>query len=151
MRVCKPRAILLALEGTIVEHKFVSLSLFPFFRNNVGHFFRETYRERITKIIMDRLLLVQERIQVYESKSTITHNSTDSDLKNQAQECIDLVPTLCEQYPNLTELKELKLIMWVWAIKNGLLTSNIFEDVVPRMHKWKQLKIPMYIYSPGML
>lgn len=55
VRVSKPAAILLDIEGTTTDICFVSKTLFPFIKSNIGRYFTDTYETPETREMVQRL------------------------------------------------------------------------------------------------
>lgn len=51
----KPSVILMDIEGTLTDIRFVSKKLFPFIKANVGTYFEETFDKPETQEIIKRL------------------------------------------------------------------------------------------------
>lgn len=145
----KPRAIVLNIEGTTTDRSFLSRALFPFFRNNVGHFFKDTVHKWTTGQMVDRLRAAQVRLEkrcpMPNGPKAMRH------VGRTARQCARIVYRLYQCEPNAVELRELRLLMWVWAIEKRLLVGHVFEEVAKCMHVWKHHnQIALYAHSSGM-
>lgn len=173
--ISKPSVILLSIGGTLSDRHFFSRGLLPFMRTNVGHFLRETaHCKSTTRKMINRLRSAQKRLQTGgddEASSWESANSqqtikgvqielqsipaideeggSDSSVSDVLVEaCVDFHQWLTEQRPTSVELKELRLLMWVWAIENRLQRSHVFKEVSDTLHQWTHKeKIRICLYS----
>lgn len=51
----KPSVILLDIEGTMTDISFVSKTLFPFIKLNVGNYFEESFAKPETQELINRM------------------------------------------------------------------------------------------------
>lgn len=145
MRFSKPKAILLDIEGTIVDSTFFSATLYPFLRNNVNRFLHATYDTVATDWLIKRIRQLKQSGTEKRIPSKTSANS-----RKVISRCSKRIMYLFENHSNSIELVELDLLVWIWAAENGLIATKIYPEVPRHMHKWKVKKnIRIFIYSSG--
>ncbi|CAG2121047.1 unnamed protein product, partial [Medioppia subpectinata] len=143
----KPKAIVIDIEGTTTDRKFVSRTLFPMIRQKFKEFLTKTIDKSETKELIKSLEKLQKSgkyqgMPVIESAGR--KESTIASVENNVQ--WQLTSKL-----KTTELKSAELLCWVWLYESGLLKSHVYDDVSDALHEWKvRSGIKLYTYSSGM-
>ena len=155
MRISRPKAIVLDIEGTIIDPNFSSRVLYPFMRNNVLKFLKDTFQLRTTQKMIDRLRDMQIEYKARSISKRMKMIKTipakkENNCQNVTQQCAEWVKYLYEYQPNAIQLLELQLLMWIWADDNELFKSQVFDEVPNTLHIWKyKNNIKIFVYSSG--
>ena len=144
----KPSVILLDIEGTTTDIGFVSKTLFPFIKANIGNYFNEAYNRVECQELIQRLRESQDSdrtdlprvASVGEPRDDIIRSVTNYALAN-----INIKR-------RISEIKQLQILVWVWGYDKQLLKGHVYDEVTSRMHVWKHHDhIKLYVFSSGMI
>lgn len=126
--------ILTDIEGTTTDINFVHKILFPYSFENLPGFVRANLQDPsvVQALEQTRQTLLEEGLPA---------ESTE-DLINGLLSWI----TADRKHP---ALKLLQGLIWKLGYDSGGFKGHVYPDVVPALERWKQLGIPMGIYSSG--
>lgn len=125
------KAILMDVEGTTTNIRFVHQVLFPYARHHLDKYVRIHHNEKAVQIIVDQ---VREEIDQLHADLDIV---------------IGALLHWIEQDRKITCLKDLQGLMWSEGYEKGEFTGHVYEDVYKCMQTWKKQGIDMHIYSSG--
>lgn len=173
MIISPPLAIILNVSGTLTDAQFVPLTFYPFMRYNVGQFLKDTFEERSTKQMIERLRETQNVIIHQEKQfkkktkdlrqltphsiipgSSVVGKKKKTVIEPDMNEVIAntewFVEHLYKNYDQCQQLIELQLLMWVWAAKNKLFSVQFYGEVANCLHVWKyEDRIKIYSFTSG--
>ena len=124
-------AILLDIEGTVSDKKFVTQVLFPFARERIKAFIR-THAEEPE--VANALRLMREKLG-HRAAST-------EDIGRALERWID-------EDRKEEPLKSLQGLIWAEGYASGTLVSHIYPDVPPALERWKRAGKAIAIFSSG--
>lgn len=138
------RCVLLDIEGTVADVRFVYDVMFPFVRRQVASFL-ETHWGTSD---------LQEPLANLAAESGSNHAIDpwrQSELgRDRAIACaVDAVHRLMDQDSKTTGLKALQGRIWESGFRSGALRSELFPDVVPALRRWQAAGVELRIYSSG--
>ncbi|RWS29568.1 enolase-phosphatase E1-like protein [Leptotrombidium deliense] len=149
VKIKKPKAVLLDIEGTITAIDFVRITLFSFVRENLEEYLQNYWLNDEMKA--DIRLLRDEAIAM--KKNNVDIPLIVDELANDDEIKASIVKNVLWQMDrNLksTSLKQLQGHIWRVGFENGLLKGHFFDDVLTMLPQWKHsLGITFYIYSSG--
>lgn len=143
----KPSIILLDIEGTTTDIGFVSKTLFPFIKANIGNFFEETFKRPETQELIDRMR------KSAKSHSELPRVASGEDSRESIVRTVtEYSEALINGKLRFSEIKQLQILVWVWGYEKSMLRGHVYDEVTTRMHMWKYHDgISLYIFSSGMV
>jgi len=124
-----PRAIVTDIEGTTSSITFVHDVLFPYARARLAAFVN-TNAESLADT------LAQVRTEA---------DRPDLDIDG----CIDQLLAWLDADRKVTPLKAIQGMIWAEGYANGTLVSDVYDDAVAGLKRWRALGIALYVYSSG--
>ena len=131
------RAILLDIEGTTTPIAFVKDVLFPFARRNAAAFLAAHRHE--PEVVADLALLAKES----------AGESPDLAPPAESSDPLPYLFWLMDRDRKSTALKALQGRIWRDGYESGALVSEVYEDVVPALTRFRDAGIEVAIYSSG--
>ena len=138
------RCVLLDIEGTVADVRFVYDVMFPFVRRQVTGFLEERWDEDSVQSALCNV--------ASESGVALTADPWREQELGRARaiaNAVDAVHQLMDQDSKTTGLKALQGRIWESGFRSGALRSELFPDVVPALQKWKSAGVELRIYSSG--
>jgi enolase-phosphatase E1 len=138
--------VLLDIEGTVADIRFVYDVMFPFVRRQVATFLETHWEDDSLNDALGNLAI--------ESGTTQT-NSPDPWRERELgrpqaiANAVGAVHRLMDQDSKTTGLKALQGRIWETGFRSGDLRSELFPDVVPALRRWQAAGIDLRIYSSG--
>ncbi|NPB07993.1 MAG: acireductone synthase [Aquificae bacterium] len=124
------RAVLLDIEGTIAPLSFVKEVLFPYSLEKLEEFLKEHSEDpEVREILRETQELVGRPLSL--------------------EEAIGLFRKWIEEDRKVTPLKELQGLIWEEGFRSGKLVAPLYEDAYEKLKEWKEMGIPLYVYSSG--
>lgn len=144
MKIKRPKAIILDIEGTTTSSSYYPSAVAPYIRNNTENYLKNHWNEEhVQSIVKD---LRQQAQQNPEMPKIIERNQgTLAEVQKSALNHIEFL-----YRTNTTTIALLYFQMYIWleGQMRGLLKTHIFRDVAEMMYKWKmEDRINIYIYS----
>jgi enolase-phosphatase E1 len=125
------RTILLDIEGTVSDKRFVTEVLFPFARERIKAFIglhaREPEVAGAMRLMRDKL---GDMAASVDDIGRALERWIDEDRKEEP-------------------LKSLQGLIWAEGFASGALISHIYEDVPPALERWKRARKRIAIFSSG--
>ena len=139
------QCVLLDIEGTISDIRFVYDVMFPYAKKNIERFLVENWES----------LPVQDAVRTVARDADIT---SIGDWLGPAWQKGDNIAVLklsehCHQLmaadSKATGLKLLQGMVWQFGFESGALRAELFADVLPALEEWKASGLDLRIYSSG--
>ncbi|RWS09483.1 enolase-phosphatase E1-like protein [Dinothrombium tinctorium] len=153
MKVRRPKALLLDIEGTITAIDFVRKTLFEFVKHNLESYLK--FEANADELKADIALLRQDSLALRSLKPEYADIPLieDQEFANDEEIRAAVVANVLWQMSKDLKTRGLKQFqghMWRVGYANGVLKAHIFEDVPLMLSKWKDIyDIDYYIYSSG--
>ncbi len=128
------KTIIIDIEGTTTDIKFVHQVLFPFARKHLSSYVQQHQQEPQVATIIEQ---VKSELPV------------DSALDTSLNQVIELLIQWIDEDKKATPLKALQGLIWQSGYLSGELKSHIYPDVLPALQQWHQQGIELGIYSSG--
>ena len=139
------QCVLLDIEGTVSDIRFVYEVMFPFARNHLHPFIAENWQS----------LPVQDAIRNVAKDASITsiEDWLGPNWQSGAGNSIPILVEHCQQLMSsdskATGLKLLQGMVWQSGFESGALRAELFADVLPALEKWKASGLDLRSYSSG--
>jgi len=141
----KARCILLDIEGTISDIRFVYEVMFPYASSKMGPFLVENW---ISLPVQDAVRTVAENAGIESIDDWLGANwqiGRPEAILKFAEHCQQLMASDSKA----TGLKMLQGMVWQFGFENGSLRAELFADVLPALEEWKATGHDLRIYSSG--
>lgn len=139
------KCVLLDIEGTVSDVRFVYDVLFPFAKSEMRPFLRDNWSSA----------RVQDAIRTVAADASISDTDTwlgSSWQTNSATGMDRLAEHLDElmaKDSKSTGLKQLQGMVWQSGFETGTIKAELFNDVLPALHEWRDAGLDIRIYSSG--
>jgi len=135
------RNILLDIEGTTTPIDFVYQVLFPFARRRTGdylkiHWSADDVQHDVVRLREENAADAQQGLNPPQLEPTV-------------ESVTGYIYCLMDRDRKSTPLKSLQGKIWQEGYESGELLSQVFDDVPPALHRWRQHGKRIYIYSSG--
>lgn len=145
IRIKKPRAIVLDIEGTTTSATYYPSAVAPYIRNNIENYLKAHWSEEHVQSIVKDL-----RIQAAQNAEMpkILDKSQGATIYEVQKSCLNHIEYLFRN--NITTIALLYFQMYIWldGQMKGTLKTHIFPDVAEMMYRWKnEDHVSIYIYS----
>jgi enolase-phosphatase E1 len=140
------RAILLDIEGTTTPIAFVTEVLFPYARTHLRTYLERHAGEPEHDALLARLR--DEHASDVQSGESVPR-WVDEPPTARTAAVVGYVEWLMDRDRKSTALKELQGRIWEEGYRRGLLQSNVFPDVRPALHRWREQGLTIAIFSSG--
>jgi len=134
-------SILLDIEGTTTPIDFVYQVLFPFARQRAGDYLKSHWSA-------DDLQHDVARLREEHAADT-RQGLNPPPLEETVESVTGYIQWLMDRDRKSTPLKSLQGKIWQEGYTSGELLSQVFDDVPPALHRWRQRGKRIYIYSSG--
>lgn len=125
------KAVLLDIEGTTTDIKFVHNVLFPYSQRHFPDFLKEKENEpTVSKIIAEI------------KSSYLSENSSLEDI-------IDQINQWITQDQKIPQLKQLQGLIWEDGYIHQEYVGHLYPEVFAKLTEWKERGLKLYIYSSG--
>ncbi len=139
------RCVLLDIEGTISDIRFVYDVMFPYAKNNMDRFLTESWS---TPAVQDAIRTVAK-----DAGMTVIEDWLGTEWKtgpvNSAAKLNEHLQQLMATDSKATGLKLLQGMVWQNGFESGALRAELFADVLPALELWKASGLDLRIYSSG--
>ena len=125
------KAILLDIEGTTTDIRFVTKTLFPYARERM-HAFLEAHESDAA--VADAISSMRAQME-----------KADASLAEIGDELVRWIDEDRKQEP----LKGLQGLIWAEGYKDGSIKAHIYDDVAPAFGRWKASGLILAIFSSG--
>ncbi|XP_043652273.1 enolase-phosphatase E1 isoform X2 [Drosophila teissieri] len=136
------KVVLVDIEGTTTSISFVHDVLFPYAKQNVEKFLRDSWKvDDIQHIVQD----MQQLPQFAEYKVLLRAPPAEVDVELIA----GFVRYLIDQDLKVTPMKTLQGLIWAQGYINGELKGHVYEDVPAAFEAWRAAGLQIAVYSSG--
>jgi enolase-phosphatase E1 len=139
------RAVLLDIEGTTTSVRFVYDVLFPFARERVSDFLRETADDPDTMRDVARLRDEHAAEDGREGAPPAWSDGPGERTASAARYALWLM----DRDRKSTALKSLQGRIWERGYRDGRLVSHVYDDVPPALRRWREEGRSVHIFSSG--
>lgn len=123
-------AVIIDIEGTTTDIKFVHQVLFPFARKYLSEFVRQ---QRLQPEVIAIITAVKSQLP---AEATLT-------------QVIDLLHQWMDEDKKATSLKTVQGLIWQSGYDSGELKGHLYPDVLPVLEQWHDQGICLGVYSSG--
>ncbi|KAI1292026.1 Enolase-phosphatase E1 [Halotydeus destructor] len=149
VKISKPKAILLDVEGTTTSVRFYKETLVPFVKASM----REFLEKRLDKPGVQGVITKLRK----ESKAS---REDDPDMPSIAgsQEDDEVIIKSVVKYvkycldkggPLSKEMQDIFKLLWIYGYETGELKGHVYKDVATGLELWSKKKIKVYVISTG--
>jgi enolase-phosphatase E1 len=125
------QGIVLDIEGTITDIRFVADVLFPYAREHMPTFLAEHAHEDEVADALDAARVLLGDVHLSLQSLTLTLDGWMAEDRK------------------IGPLKTLQGLLWRRGYEGGDFKGHLYEEVVPTLEHWKALGLGLYIYSSG--
>ncbi|XP_017023599.1 enolase-phosphatase E1 [Drosophila kikkawai] len=136
------KVVLVDIEGTTTSISFVHDVLFPYAKENVNKFLRDSWKSDDTKQIVQDL---QQVPQFADYKDTLSAPPAELD----AELITGFVRYLIDKDLKVTPMKTLQGLIWAQGYASGKLKGHVYEDVPAAFQAWRDAGLRIGVYSSG--
>lgn len=139
------QCVLLDIEGTLSDIRFVYDVMFPYAKKNIDRFLVENWES----------LPVQDAVRTVANDAKIAsiddwlgpawQKGDKAAVLRLSEHCHQLMATDSKA----TGLKSLQGMVWQFGFESGALRAELFPDVLPALEEWKASGLDLRIYSSG--
>ncbi|RWS04270.1 enolase-phosphatase E1-like protein [Dinothrombium tinctorium] len=150
VKIKRPKAIILDIEGTTTSAKFVAEKLFPYIRSHLKQYLRSAWHTEELAVTITRLREQQQRDTAagFRPPEILESGSAEQMI----QSVVNNVLWQMDNKKKNTALKQVQILVWVYGYEQEHLKGHVFEDVPHALYRWKnEFDIKLYIYSTGMV
>lgn len=137
------RCVLLDIEGTVADVRFVYDVMFPFVRREIASFLANHWEDDS----LQTPLLNIAKESGWDETGDPWHQ--DRGREQAIGLAVAAVQRLMDQDSKTTGLKALQGRIWESGFRSGALRSELFADVVPALRRWQAAGLELRIYSSG--
>jgi len=139
------KCVLLDIEGTISDIRFVYDVMFPYAKKNMPSFLVENWESATVQEAVRSVASDAKKISVEDWLGALW-KSPNSD----ALDTLLLhLQQLMETDSKATGLKMFQGMVWQYGFESGALRAELFPDVLPALELWKAKGLDLRIYSSG--
>ena len=153
------RCVLLDIEGTVADVRFVYDVMFPFVREHLREFLNAQWNSPAIQSSL-ALLAIDTGLdpdnvpwinhhRAFESHPKGQPNPGSEISEKQVDAVVATVNALMDRDSKTTGLKSLQGLVWESGFRTGKLRAKVFPDLVPALDRWKRAGINLRIYSSG--
>jgi len=145
MAKLQAKCVLLDIEGTVSDVRFVYDVMFPFAKIEMRAFLRDNWSSA----------RVQDAIRTVAADAGISNIDTwlGSSWQTTSTPGLDRLAKhldeLMAKDSKSTGLKQLQGMVWQSGFETGMIQAELFADVVPSLHEWRDAGLDIRIYSSG--
>ncbi|KAH8294748.1 hypothetical protein KR018_002486 [Drosophila ironensis] len=136
------KVVLVDIEGTTTSISFVHDVLFPYARQHVGHFLKQSWDSEETVSIVEDL---QKEPTFADYMASLSDSSEEVD----AELIAGFVRFLIKKDLKVTPMKTLQGLIWARGYASGDLKGHVYEDVPPAFQAWRDAGLRIAVYSSG--
>jgi enolase-phosphatase E1 len=143
--ILQAKCVLLDIEGTISDIRFVYDVMFPYARDNMRSYLIKNWG---LPDLHDAVGLVAHDANIKSIDAWL-----GLEWKHQASPAVDILANhllqLMASDSKSTGLKQLQGKVWQSGFESGAIQAELFADVLPALQFWKGLGLDLRIYSSG--
>ncbi|KAK8740083.1 hypothetical protein OTU49_003029 [Cherax quadricarinatus] len=137
--------IMLDIEGTTTSISFVKEELFPYVRQEISNYLKETWDTQLTK---DDVAALTRQVSE-DARAGVEPLPTSHSPEVLIPALVATVAAMMDADSKVPALKALQGHMWHRAYLNGAITGHVYNDVVEALQQWKKAGKRLVVYSSG--
>jgi enolase-phosphatase E1 len=139
------RCVLLDIEGTISDIRFVYDVMFPYARREIPNYLDQHWR---SEPVLESINLIARDAGFESAADWLSPNwqTGEPAIKHKVCHHID---QLMSSDSKTTGLKDLQGLVWKSGFERHEIRAELFDDVVPSLENWKKIGLDLRIYSSG--
>ncbi|KAI9596107.1 HAD-like domain-containing protein [Syncephalis fuscata] len=143
-----PKCLLVDIEGTTTSISFVHDKLFPLVRAELASFLDAAWTRADVQdsVALIRQQAVEDHSNGLSECPVIPESGEAADIKEAVKAN---VLWQMDSDRKTGGLKRLQGQIWRNAYESGTVKGELFEDVLPALHRCQALNVPVYVYSSG--
>ncbi len=147
MTIAKLQAqcVLLDIEGTISDIRFVYDVMFPYAKNNMNQFLLENWGALPVQGAVRTVARDAGRVSLDDWLGPKWQSGEGNSISKLVEHCHELM----SMDSKATGLKLLQGMVWQSGFESGALRAELFPDVLPALEEWKANGMDLRIYSSG--
>ena len=138
------RCVLLDIEGTVSDVRFVYEVMFPYARNHMGRFLVENWKTESVRSALQQVAVDAQRTLA----DWLGDHWADGGQETH-QVCIAHLEQLMDGDSKSTGLKALQGLVWKAGFESGEIRAELFSEVSQILKTWKDAGLDLRIYSSG--
>jgi enolase-phosphatase E1 len=132
--------VLLDIEGTVSDIRFVYDVMFPYAQQNMASFLKMHWNESAVQVAIQ---------QVCADANQDPQAWLGSSMDQAQQTLMTHLHQLMANDSKSTGLKAIQGLVWKDGFESGAIRAELFDDVLPALEKWKASGMMISIYSSG--
>ncbi len=141
----RARCILLDIEGTVSDVRFVYDVMFPYARREIPSFLARQWSDPDVQAAMETVAIDAGHASLESWLGCHGGAGEDSVVSKIA----DHLEELMARDSKTTGLKSLQGLVWKSGFESGAMQAELFDDVLPALKRWKSEGLDLRIYSSG--
>ena len=139
------RCVLLDIEGTISDIRFVYDVMFPYAKQNMDRFLFENWESLAVQGAIGTVARDAGIASIQDWLGPKWQSVDSSAISKLSEHCQQLM----SHDSKATGLKLLQGMVWQFGFESGALRAELFADVLPALEEWKASGLDLRIYSSG--
>jgi enolase-phosphatase E1 len=139
------KCILLDIEGTVSDVRFVYDVMFPYAKRELAPFLVDHWSNPTTSDAIAAIAKDAGHPSVNEWLGPDWQSNSQASI----HKIVDHLHALMATDSKATGLKLLQGMVWKSGFESGALRAELFEDVLPALQRWHQAGLDIRIYSSG--
>lgn len=141
----KANCVLLDIEGTVSDVRFVYDVMFPYAHRELGSFLAKHWG---SSRVVDAIRIVAKDAQISDLAQWLGQDWETSG-KHAAEIVTKHLHELMAHDVKATGLKQLQGMVWQTGFESGAIRAELFDDVLPALKEWKSAGLDIRIFSSG--
>ena len=141
----KAQCVLLDIEGTISDIRFVYDVMFPYAKQNMEPFLLKNWESFEVQAAIGTVARDAGIASINDWLGPDWQSGDISAILKISEHCKQLMSTDSKS----TGLKILQGMVWQFGFESGALRAELFADVLPALEEWKASGLDLRIYSSG--
>lgn len=132
--------VLLDIEGTVSDIRFVYDVMFPYAQQNMSSFLNQHWHQASVQTAIQ---------QVCADANQDPQTWLGSSMDRAQQTLVNHLHQLMANDSKSTGLKAIQGLVWKDGFESGAIRAELFDDVLPALKQWKEQGLSISIYSSG--
>ncbi len=145
MAKLKAQCVLLDIEGTVSDIRFVYDVMFPYAKQNMERFLLKNWESLAVQAAIETIASDAGIASINDWLGPDWQSGDISAILKLSEHCKQLMATDSKA----TGLKSLQGMVWQFGFESGALRAELFADVLPALEEWKASGLDLRIYSSG--
>jgi len=138
------RCVLLDIEGTVSDVRFVYDVMFPYARSHMSRFLTENWKTESVRSALHQVAVDARRTLA----DWLGANWAEGEPETH-QACVGHLEQLMDGDSKSTGLKALQGLVWKAGFESGEIRAELFSEVSQALKAWKDAGLDLRIYSSG--